>query len=149
MWEIVNKITGFGGSMALAGLGLKFLGKWSLRKVAVTLAAIGLFWLGGEMIKLGVAVPRPCWNPATPSTVFCPESFSFPSGHVLAAVMAAIVVGLATKSAKRWIWILGGGWVIFVAATRLLIGVHTWIDVLGGAVLGIVFGFLAWREYYK
>ena len=147
MWEIVNKITGFGGSMALAGLGLKFLGKWSLRKVAVTLAAIGLFWLGGEMIKLGVAVPRPCWNPATPSSVFCPESFSFPSGHVLAAAMAATVVGLAVG--KNKVWTLGFIWMILVAATRLVIGIHTVFDVLGGVVLGGLFGFLAWRGYYR
>ncbi len=147
MWEIVNKITGVWGSLALAGLGLKFLGKRSLRRVGITLAAMGLFWLGGEMIKLGIAAPRPCWNPVTPSSVSCPESFLFPSGHALAAAMAATVVGLAMR--KRWVRVVGGVWVMLVVATRLVTGIHTWIDILGGIVLGTAFGWLTWRWYYK
>jgi undecaprenyl-diphosphatase len=151
MWVIIDKATGILGSLALAGLGLKFLAKETFRRIAVTLAAMGLFWLAGEMIKLGIAIPRPCWNPGTPASVACPETFSFPSGHVLAAAMAAMIVGLtATKSVgKRWVWIVGGIWVIFVAATRLMTGIHTWVDVLGGLVLGAVFGFLVWKEYYR
>lgn len=147
MWQILDKLTGLAGSLVLVGLGLRFAAKASWKKVGIVLTAMGLFWLGGEMIKLGVAAPRPCWNPATPSLVSCPESFSFPSGHALAAAMTAVVVGLAVR--KRAVGAAGAVWVIFVAMTRLLIGIHTWIDVLGGVVLGAAFGWLAWRGYYK
>lgn len=147
MRQIINESTGLVGSLVLAGLGLRFAAKASRKKVAIVLAAIGLFWLGGEMIKLGIAAPRPCWNQATPAFVSCPESFSFPSGHALAAAMAATVVCLAVR--KRKVGVVGAVWVIFVAMTRLLTGVHTWIDVLGGAILGIGFGWMTWRWYYK
>lgn len=147
MWEIFDKLTGLGGSLVLAGLGLRFMAKASWKKVGIVLTAMGLFWLGGEMIKLGVAAPRPCWNPASPAAVACPESFSFPSGHALAAALAATVVGLAVR--KRKAGAAGAVWVILVAATRLVTGIHSWVDVLGGAVLGTVFGWLAWRWYYK
>ncbi len=147
MWIIIDQLTGVMGSLILTGLGLKFLAKGNWKKVAVTLAAMGLFWLAGEMIKLGVAAPRSCWNPATPALVFCPESFSFPSGHSLAAAMAATAVGLAVG--KNRVWAVGLIWIILVAATRLLTGIHTWTDVIGGIVLGGLFGFLAWRGYYR
>ena len=147
MWLIFDKLTGLWGSLTLAGLGLKFLGKGTFRKVAVTLAGMVLFWLGGEMIKLGVAAPRPCWNPASPASVSCPASFSFPSGHTLAAAMAAAVAGLAVG--KKLVWALGCFWIVLVSAPRLLAGVHTYADVFGGLVLGMTFGFLAWRGYYK
>lgn len=147
MWQIFDKLTGLGGSLILAGAGLRFLAKTNWKKVGIVLAAMGLFWLGGEMIKLGVAAPRPCWNPATPSLVSCPESFSFPSGHVLAAAMAAAVVGLAVK--VRGVRAMGVVWVVFVAMTRLLTGIHTWFDVFGGMVLGTVFGWMTWRGYFK
>lgn len=147
MWEIFDKLTGLAGSLVLAGVALRFMAGASWKKVGIVLAAMGLFWLGGEMIKLGVAAPRPCWSPATPSLISCPESFSFPSGHALAAAMAAVVIGLAVR--KRAVGILGVVWVILTATTRLLAGVHTWVDVLGGVVLGAAFGWLAWRGYYK
>lgn len=150
MWQIFDKLTGLAGSLVLAGLGLRFMAKASWKKIAVALAAMGLFWLGGEMIKLGVAAPRPCWNPAAAASVPCPESFSFPSGHALAAALAAVIVGLAVKNREvRGAWVVGAAWVILVAATRLVAGVHTWIDVLGGVVLGSAFGFLVWKGYYK
>lgn len=178
MWEIFDKLTGLAGSLVLAGLGLRFMAKASWKKVGIVLSGIGLFWLGGEMIKLGVAAPRPCWNPATPSLVSCPESFSFPSGHALAAAMAATVVVLVTRSGscqssppantpkgslrggppttatplainRFMILVLGVAWVILVAMTRLLAGIHTWVDVLGGVVLGAAFGWLTWRWYWQ
>lgn len=147
MWQIFDKLTGLGGSLILAGAGLRFLAKANWRKIGIVLAAMGLFWLMGEMIKLGIAAPRPCWNPEAPALVTCPESFSFPSGHALAAAMAATLVGLTVK--MRGVRVAGVAWVIFVAMTRLLMGIHTWTDVFGGMVLGTMFGWMTWRWYWQ
>lgn len=119
----------------------------TLKRIAVAIFAFILFRLIGEFIKSGVAAPRPCWDPAQPSLVHCPESFSFPSGHALGAFMLAVF--LSSIFRIRQIWPISLILAILVALSRYFVGVHTFLDISVGSLLGAIFGFLLWKFYWK
>ena len=70
-------------------------------------------------------------------------SFGFPSGHVSGAV--AMWGGLAVVFRKRALVWLAPFLVALIAFTRLYLGVHFLADVLGGALLGGLVLFAAWK----
>ncbi len=78
-------------------------------------------------------------NPDIKLIVPALDSFSFPSGHTRCAVECSVVIFLNNKK-------LGTAALIFAALTglsRLYLYMHYPTDVLGGAVLGIIDGLLA------
>ncbi|WP_241978223.1 phosphatase PAP2 family protein [Cryobacterium sp. Hz9] len=99
---------------------------------AVTsVATVG--WLSSEVFKLLVAQPRPdehlLHNPLIPSD----GSGSFPSGHTTFAVAIAIAICFLARG-TRWAApaaIVGLGFALLVAGSRLYLGVHYPSDVLG------------------
>ena len=73
------------------------------------------------------------------------QGYSFPSGHVLAAIalygLVPVVVGLFTRSRLLW-WAsaaASGVVIIAIAASRVYLGVHWTTDVLGSLLLGSFF----------
>ena len=99
------------------------------------------------LVKESLQIPRP---PA----VFAPEQFhlighklelvSFPSGHTLSAFAVAtlLVLGLQLRG-----WRLTSVLILaaLVGSSRIAVGAHWPLDVLGGAVLGSACGFGGWR----
>ena len=73
------------------------------------------------------------------------QGFSFPSGHVMAAIavygLVPIVVGLYThRRALWWASVAASGLVIgAIAASRVYLGVHWLSDVVGSLLLGSFF----------
>jgi undecaprenyl-diphosphatase len=61
-----------------------------------------------------------------------PSRQSFPSGHAAAAVAGAYAVSLLWPSRRRAWWTLAG----LICVSRLYLGVHYPLDVLGGALVG-------------
>ena len=60
---------------------------------------------------------------------------SFPSGHVAnAATIATAAVVLAPRV---WVALIGIGWVLLMAFTRVLLGAHWLTDTVGGAAVGV------------
>lgn len=123
------------------------LRKHLLMKAAILLAVFMTFRLIGEAVKLGIAAPRPCWQAEIHSLIHCPESFSFPSGHALGATMAAVIMGLISR--KKIVWLMSLLAATLISISRVTTGVHWPIDVVGGGTMGAVFGWLAWRFYWK
>ena len=67
------------------------------------------------------------------------DPHSFPSGHAARAVMLAVVaIGLGPV----WLGSLLAIWAIAVVLARVLMGVHYLSDVLAGALLGGLMGYL-------
>ena len=64
-----------------------------------------------------------------------PDSFSFPSGHVLFAT--AIYVGIACVVRRNLVWGAAGLLIVMVAFSRLGLGVHYPTDILGGFLAGL------------
>ena len=63
------------------------------------------------------------------------DDFGFPSGHV--ATTAAWAVGLAWSRRKSWQFCVAAAWVALMALSRMYLGRHFPVDVLGGLVVGI------------
>lgn len=83
---------------------------------------------------------RPCaMEPHCWATLLPPDQFSFPSGHTITAFAMA-----SSLSAFYPAMLLG---LLFcalsVAASRILLGMHFLTDVIAGAALGGVLGFVA------
>ena len=70
-----------------------------------------------------------------------PKTRSFPSGHAASATAAAFVITRMWKRTRALIWIAA----MLVAFSRIYLGVHYPLDVLGGCVTGFVCGWIALR----
>ncbi len=74
--------------------------------------------------------------------------FSFPSGHTTAATALAsffLALALGRFSGRRLIpYLMLPLWALLVAGSRIVLQVHSPIDVLAGGVQGFVVGMLAW-----
>jgi undecaprenyl-diphosphatase len=70
--------------------------------------------------------PRPLVHP--------PSSGSFPSGHAAAAFACATVIAWASPRLAVPAYVVA----VLVAWSRVYVGVHYPLDVLGGAVLGVL-----------
>ena len=107
--------------------------------IIVVLSSWGLVGL----LKDAFAVPRPFEAlPGVSTLIDMPSGWSFPSGHTtMAFALATTVLLLHHKHRpKREVWFIVLLYVvaIFVGFSRVYVGVHYPLDVLAGAVLGIL-----------
>ena len=77
--------------------------------------------------------------------IAAPADYSFPSGHTLASFEAATALFLCHKKAGIAALVLAA----LIAFSRLYLYVHYPTDVLFSVVMGVLFGFLAFRILSK
>jgi undecaprenyl-diphosphatase len=103
-----------------------------------------------QIIKYGVARPRPLNEfaalleaGAVHIKVIGPSlrHRSFPSGHT--QVMASISMYLVCLYPRQWYW--WGASLLLVGFSRVYVGVHFPVDVLAGALLGMLSTLMVWR----
>ena len=111
----------------------------------------------GTIAKRVTERPRP---PATAALIDLPTSYSFPSGHTLAALLLWTVIAFAVVRVARHGWVkavaVGGGLlvVVLVGMSRVYLGVHWPSDALASWLLGVAWlaltlgGFLTWERAY-
>lgn len=98
------------------------------------------------MLKPLVARVRPYdLNPAVQLLLKAPADYSFPSGHTGASFAAAT----ALFCQKSRLWIPAAILSVLIAFSRMYLYVHYPTDVLAGAALGIITGWLASAVYEK
>ena len=97
-----------------------------------TTYAIAFSFLITTALKLLFHAPRPSY--LILDTKYCPVDFSFPSGHASTSFAAAFV--LAQFDPKRkWLYFILAG---FVSYSRLYLSCHHVVDVVVGAILGVI-----------
>jgi undecaprenyl-diphosphatase len=91
-----------------------------------------------QLIKPWVGRLRPCHVVEGARVLYrCGKTLAFPSGHATSSMAAAIFFGLMYR---RWLWPLVALSVL-VSYSRVYLGIHYPLDMIGGWVLG---GGLAW-----
>ena len=124
---------------ALAGIAI-WAFRRRLRNLTVgILLAIALGWAGHELTRTLIARPRP---PDTLTELIGNSGYSYPSGHMVGIVTAALVVIATTTTTKQprsvielWRW-LGVALILLVAFDRWLLHAHWISDLVGGALFG-------------
>ena len=137
-------IIGRGGAVWIAiALALVAIDRRRLRAVAVVLIAQVLAFVATDLVvKPIVARARP-FQASVLTRVIDRRSltYSFPSGHAASAVAGAALLSSIWPSGRVALWSLAA----MVALSRIYVGVHYPLDVLGGAVLGLACAWVASR----
>jgi len=99
--------------------------------------------LNNMIIKELVGRPRPWLDvEGLRYVIFEGDPNSFPSGHTCSSFAAASAWWRLAP--KKWIRVTGLVMAVCMGLSRLYIGVHYPTDVITGAVIGVMCGWLAW-----
>lgn len=107
----------------------------------LVLASFGGTLLLNTVLKLLFARPRP--NLFPPLVV--ENSYSFPSGHTMAAAAVYGLLALLLWQRGRYGWAIGAAlWVLLIALSRVYLGAHYPSDVLASLALGTIWLVIVW-----
>jgi undecaprenyl-diphosphatase len=114
--------------------------RWLPLTAACAALSLALASVLSGLLKGLVDRPRPALTdgaiaPAVPT----PDSPSFPSGHTTTAFATAVAVSVLHPRLRVPLLILAG----VVGLSRAYLGVHFWVDVAAGALLGTLVGLVA------
>ena len=135
-------ITQIGAGLTALGLGLiLFLGGYRLVAYELVLGTLTL-WIVVELLKALVRRTRPIMRVTQARIVgLRARGRSFPSGHTSQVFFMATLLA-PYFHASAWMGVLLYTIALLVGITRMYVGAHYPRDVLAGAILGTVWGFL-------
>jgi undecaprenyl-diphosphatase len=94
---------------------------------------------------------RPCHNPEISNLVHtlnhCGGNFGFVSSHAANSFALATFITLLLSVKYEYLAWLMFSWAVVVSYSRIYLGVHYPADVGGGALLGILLGWLFFKVY--
>lgn len=98
--------------------------------------------------------PRPCHEPAIEGMVrlvkaHCGGAYGFVSSHATNTFGLAVFIGGVLKSKYSWIGPVLILWALLVSYSRIWLGVHYPMDVIGGALLGTLIAQVLLRAWRK
>lgn len=140
VWWLAQSLSAVGGPAGVVGLlAVVAAAVWWRRRARIALllpmlAAGG--WAAGELLKRAVARPRPAAELL--GLAEQPAGFGFPSGHALVGLLAmglaayALLALLPPGRLRGLVVSLALLVGAAIGASRVVLGVHWWSDVLGG-----------------
>jgi undecaprenyl-diphosphatase len=122
---------------------------WLWYTLLIALSILGgpdrFYAIGAAMLSTGLGIAlflflkrltgrrRPCHiEPHCWSTLLPPDQFSFPSGHTITAFAMAVSVSSFYPDLAPGLYFVA----LSIGASRILLGMHFFSDVLAGAALG-------------
>lgn len=121
------------------------------------LLAVALVILCSDQLSAHVCKPlfhrlRPCFNPELEGLVHLPKGlpggrFGFVSSHAANTFAVATFLTFALRKGYRPIgwWLYA--WAFIASYSRIYVGVHYPGDILAGAALGILIGWVVWSLF--
>ena len=114
--------------------------------IAVAIAAADSF--SSAFLKPFVGRLRPCHDAGLTKFINivngCGSKFGFVSSHAASSFALAIIIALVLPPKYNFLKLILFFWAVVVSYSRIYLGVHFPGDVLGGALLGLLIGSLAW-----
>lgn len=144
MMPVISVVSDCFGPMMIAvwtiaiAVGLTIYDRSIVRATAVLTSVLTAAAVA-EIVKVVVARPRP---PLQFHQTIAESSFSYPSGHVTGTCALALTVALVCAAStaprvRRWAVSAAAAVTLFVAGTRLYLGVHWISDVAAAMAVGI------------
>jgi undecaprenyl-diphosphatase len=139
--------------LVLLFLSYKALG---LKRTILLLATVGILITVTDQLsnffKYGVRRLRPCFEADLQEQMrlvkgYCGGKFGFYSAHASNTMAVAVFFISLLGSRFRFLWPLLVLWSLAIAYSRVYIGVHYPLDILGGALAGLFIGWLFSRLY--
>lgn len=145
LWALCATRGGDGWLWYAMGSVIVFFGgpdRFAAVAAAATAAAIGIFLF--LLVKRAARRQRPCTlEPHCWATLLPPDQFSFPSGHTITAFAVSVPLMLFYPELRIGLLFCA----VSIAASRILLGMHFLSDVLAGAGLGTLLGWLSYQLY--
>ena len=123
---------------------------WSLMLICVASAAD---IISSRLIKPNMFRLRPCRDPQMQDQVefiinYCPVSSSFTSSHAVTHFALAAFISVTFRRINPW-WNLVFAWAALICFAQVYVGVHYPLDVIVGAIVGIIIGYLPGRVFNR
>jgi len=125
--------------------------KFGLKRTLVLLISVALLITVTDQLsnffKYGVARLRPCHDPEIVPVMrlvksYCGGQYGYFSAHAANAFAIAVFFGSILNSTIKYIGVFLVLWAALVAYSRIYLGVHFPLDIITGAVIGSLFGWL-------
>lgn len=136
---IVLLITQFGSFWLIAGLVIGLFIKHSYNLAYRLSFSIAVSFILIEFLKRLIDRPRPPEALGTMHYEFSVSGSAFPSGHTAFATAASLTVWPYVPKNYHWILVL---WPLLVGFSRIYLGVHAPLDIIGGFAVGIIVAFV-------
>ena len=108
-------------------------------------------YTSASIIKPMVQRIRPCNDVALHKTIHllvqCGSGYSFPSTHATNHFALAFFIIFSLHRPYKWVWIPAILWAFIISYSQIYVGVHYPLDVLCGALLGILIGTFTGRFF--
>ncbi len=89
-----------------------------------------------DLTKVAFHLPRPYWVDSSLTPRFgLEQSFGFPSGHAQSAFLIWPFLAMQTRDKKKWL-VLALALASCISLSRMILGVHWPLDVVGGTLMG-------------
>lgn len=129
---------------------------FGIKKTGLILALTLLMVLFTDQItnlfKDGFQRPRPCFTPEFEGImrgVACERRglYGFTSAHASNHFAIALLLGLVFRNSYKWMLPILIIWAALIAYSRIYLGVHFPLDVICGAAMGLILGWIFYKLF--
>ena len=117
--------------------------------LTIAIAVLVSDQISGNLIKNTAQRLRPCNDPVMSLKVHllvtCGQGYSFVSSHATNHFVVAFFLGAVFKNKYSWVFPVALCWAAFISFSQVYVGVHYPIDVICGALLGSLIGYITYR----